>query len=366
MSDVDTQLIQGMKQLFEKWSKANTSGSTADTKKPKKNTKNRGKKNESSLIIAPQSGEASVNAMQTVLSGEDALLTRWRLNNPCHWCLRLGFMVRMHKFMGKWPPHLAKRYDRNQSLWTAIRSLANAGKPLVAIANSLEVDVSGWEAMEREQFLIKVLAAASGLPPWSDTLLTNLPMFQPVAIEDKKEKVAPLSVGPMGITQKMPAKKGGKKKVLRLAMAAEKTGSQTQMDGADVNVATDSKIDEVGSRGKPELAEKTATKKPPGFNFNPAQGADKETLTPPLKSKKWRTQKVTELDPLSIDKRVCALEGDVKEIQQDIHQINETKNSAQSLLMLLLEGQGAGPKTKKKSISEAICHFHNRRNRISF
>jgi hypothetical protein len=183
-----------MKQLFEKWSQAKTSGSTADTKKPKKNTKYRGKKNESSLIIAPQSREASVNAMQTVPSGEDASLTRWRLNNPCYWCLRLGCMVRMHKFMGKWPPHLAERYDRNQSLWTAIRGLANVGKPLVAIANSLEVDVSGWEAMERERFLIKVLAAASGLPPWSDTLLTTPPMFQPVAIEDKKEKVAPLSV----------------------------------------------------------------------------------------------------------------------------------------------------------------------------
>ena len=50
--------------------------------------------------------------------------------------------------MGKWPPHLAERYDRNQSLWTAIRGLANACKPLVAIANSLDVDVSGWEAME--------------------------------------------------------------------------------------------------------------------------------------------------------------------------------------------------------------------------
>ena len=194
--------------------------------------------------------------------------------------------------------------------------------------------------------MIKVLAAASGLPPWSDTLLTTLPMFKPVAIEDKKEKIAPVSVASMGVTQKMPAKKGGKKKVLRLAMAAEKTGSHTQMDGADVNVATDSKTDEVGSRGKPELAEKTATKKPPGFNFNPAQGADKKTSTPPRRSKKWRTPKLTELDPLSIHKRVRALEGDVRGIQQDIHQINETKNSTQSLLMLLLEGQGAGPKTK--------------------
>ena len=136
-----------MKQLFENWSQAKTSGSTANTKKPKKNTKNRGNKNENSVIIAPQPGEASMAVLQTVPSGEDASLTRWRLNNPCYWCLRLGCLVRMHKFMGKWAPHLAERYDRNQSPWTAIRGLANAGKPLVAIANSLEVDVSGWEAM---------------------------------------------------------------------------------------------------------------------------------------------------------------------------------------------------------------------------
>ena len=59
-------------------------------------------------------------------------------------------------------------------------------------------------------------------------MLTTPPMFQPVAIEDKKEKgVAPLSVAPLSITQKMPAKKGGKKKVPRLAMAAEKAGSRT-------------------------------------------------------------------------------------------------------------------------------------------
>ena len=127
------------------------------------------------------------------------------------------------------------------------------------------------------------------------------------------------------------------------------------MDDADVNMATDSKTDEASSRGKPELAEKTATKKPPGFNFNPAEGADKETLTPPRKNNKWRALKVTELHPMSIDKRVRALEGDVKGIRQDIHQINETKNSTQSLLMLVLEGQGWS-KDRQNRQNRRACH----------
>ena len=82
-------------------------------------------------------------------------------------------MVREHKFMGRWPQHLSDRYEIHQSrnMWTAICGLVSSGRSLPSIAKSLDVDISGWGAMSRENFLLKLLAVASSLPEGGDSMM---------------------------------------------------------------------------------------------------------------------------------------------------------------------------------------------------
>ena len=80
-------------------------------------------------------------------------------------------MVREHGFKGPWPGHLSTRYATHQSLWTAIRGLAQSSKPLPAIAKAMDVDISSWPALDKDDFLIRVLAESSGLPEWDDAMM---------------------------------------------------------------------------------------------------------------------------------------------------------------------------------------------------
>ena len=104
-------------------------------------------------------------------NNENGSLQRWRAHNPCYWCRQTNCMVREHGFKGPWPEHLSRRYATHQSLWTAIRGLAQSGKPLPAIAKAMDVDISSWPALDKDDFLIRVLAESSGLPEWDDAMM---------------------------------------------------------------------------------------------------------------------------------------------------------------------------------------------------
>ena len=133
-----------MQQLLTKW--AESTNST-----PKETKSNHGKKNRQ--LVVPNDRNALTVTTQAH-NNENGSLRRWRAHNPCYWCRNTHCMVRDHGFKGQWPVHLSARYATHQSLWTAIRGLAQSGKSLSAIAKAMDVDISSWPALDKDDFLI--------------------------------------------------------------------------------------------------------------------------------------------------------------------------------------------------------------------
>ena len=252
-------------------------------------------------------------------------------------------MVRDHGFKGPWPEHLSTRYATHQSLWTAIRGLAQSGKPLPAIAKAMDVDISSWPALDKDDFLIRVLAESSGLPEWDDAMMDGEFQTRSLMI------TANPSLDPREPQKKSKHKKKAKKSPL--ALPAPKglpingspmeegvpTGNVNSQDKGPgfqfIDKTNNGKVPAHGSPPKP-------VKKPPSTT---SSSSTAESSSPMTKKKKWSvggTTKVTEFDPSDINNRVSGLEQDVRVIRHDIGQINEAKDNTQMLLHMVLKGQG--------------------------
>ena len=250
-------------------------------------------------------------------------------------------MVREHGFKGQWPEHLSTRYATHQSLWTAIRGLVQSGRPLPAIAKAMDVDISSWPALDKDDFLIRVLAESSGLPEWDDAMMDGEFQTRSLMI------TANPSIGPREPQKKGKHKKKAKKSHLALPAPTglPTSGSPMEEDAPTDNVISQDKCPgfqftdrtnngKVPAHGSPPKP----AKKPPTSSSSTA-----ESSSPVTKKKKWRvggTTKVTEFDPSDINKRVSGLEQDVRVIRHDIGQINDAKDNTQLLLHMVLKGQG--------------------------